>query len=237
MAKMSKAQRTAILDAHNYSGDPRYRGIVTACHNPTLDALRREGWMNSEYRITRASLIAAGIDMDALHGDALDEHRSRERAAWREQSYAETDARRAAKVQPRHPHPNSGACWTHKNCEAREALAKLRARLEAEHGGDAEWWGPLVATLAEAIPEPLEQEADLNEQAESLDDIQQAYEQRRRDWTNERHAGQAHVHDMVESAMTDTCNHGCKVYRCACGETEIRHYASYGCTIGRAEIA
>lgn len=80
MTQMSKAQRTAVLEAHNYSGDPRYRGIVTACHNPTLNVLRREGWMNSEYRITTAGLRAAGA-LDAIHTEALDEQARREMEA------------------------------------------------------------------------------------------------------------------------------------------------------------
>lgn len=72
MTQMSKTQRTAILEAHAYRGDWRYRGIVLICHNSTLNVLRREGWMNGEYHITTAGLIAAGADMDAIHGEALE---------------------------------------------------------------------------------------------------------------------------------------------------------------------
>lgn len=46
-----------------------------------------------------------------------------------------------------------------------------------------------------------------------------------------------HVHDLIESGMTDSCTYGCKVFRCSCGESEVRHMASYGCPIGRAELA
>lgn len=45
-----------------------------------------------------------------------------------------------------------------------------------------------------------------------------------------------HAHSLVESGLTDECDHACKVFRCSCGETEVRHFASYGCPIGRAEI-
>lgn len=46
----------------------------------------------------------------------------------------------------------------------------------------------------------------------------------------------AHRHDLVESGMTDECRYGCKVFRCSCGETEVRHYASYGCRFGLGEV-
>jgi hypothetical protein len=37
-----------------------------------------------------------------------------------------------------------------------------------------------------------------------------------------------HRHDMNEAAMSD-CEYGCKIFRCECGATEVRHMASYGC--------
>jgi len=46
-----------------------------------------------------------------------------------------------------------------------------------------------------------------------------------------------HQHDLIESGMTDTCDHGCKVFRCSCGESEVRHMVSYGCPIGRGDVA
>lgn len=46
-------------------------------------------------------------------------------------------------------------CWTLSNCQAREAVAKLRAQLQAEHLQDADAWGPLVDAIAAAIPKPL----------------------------------------------------------------------------------
>lgn len=46
----------------------------------------------------------------------------------------------------------------------------------------------------------------------------------------------AHRHNLIECGMTDECRYGCKAFRCSCGETEIRHYGSYGCPIGRGEI-
>jgi hypothetical protein len=44
-----------------------------------------------------------------------------------------------------------------------------------------------------------------------------------------------HAHDMVESGTTKTCDYSCKIFRCSCGQEEIRHMASYGCPIGRSE--
>lgn len=45
-----------------------------------------------------------------------------------------------------------------------------------------------------------------------------------------------HRHDLVEVAMSD-CPSGCKIFRCWCGEQEVRHMASYGCPTGKAEAA
>lgn len=45
-----------------------------------------------------------------------------------------------------------------------------------------------------------------------------------------------HVHDMVEAEMSD-CSFGCKIFRCPCGDEQVRHMASYGCPIGKAELA
>lgn len=46
-----------------------------------------------------------------------------------------------------------------------------------------------------------------------------------------------HHHDLVESGTTDTCDYCCKIFRCACGKSEVRHMASYGCPIGRGDVA
>jgi hypothetical protein len=45
------------------------------------------------------------------------------------------------------------------------------------------------------------------------------------------------AHSVAESEMTDECEYGCKIFRCLCGHSEVRHMASYGCPIGRAELA
>lgn len=76
---MSKVQRTAILDAHTrhlrrigrtggVDGDPR-----------TVRVLKREGWVGGYFDVpTRGGLIAAGVDMDVLHAQAMrmDEQRN-----------------------------------------------------------------------------------------------------------------------------------------------------------------
>lgn len=50
-----------------------------------------------------------------------------------------------------------------------------------------------------------------------------------------RLASQApHTHDMAEAAMSD-CPFGCKIFRCPCGEEQVRHMASYGCPAGKKE--
>lgn len=40
-----------------------------------------------------------------------------------------------------------------------------------------------------------------------------------------------HEHDMSEHRLSD-CPYGCKVFRCECGDEELRHMASYGCPAG-----
>lgn len=83
MAKMSKAQRTAILDFHN---GVTAKGHTLIADSRTIAALIRNGWatfgpgtsvawaLRAKRRaayVTRAGLIAAGVDMDALHARAL----------------------------------------------------------------------------------------------------------------------------------------------------------------------
>lgn len=41
-----------------------------------------------------------------------------------------------------------------------------------------------------------------------------------------------HVHDMVEVALTDDCDYGCKVLACKCGERVVSHRRVYGCPQG-----
>jgi hypothetical protein len=78
MPKMTQAQRIAILKAHN-TWNPAHpidsRGMVDA-YERTHCVLQRNGWTNG-IRVTRAGLIAAGADMDAIHAEALDENRTR----------------------------------------------------------------------------------------------------------------------------------------------------------------
>lgn len=86
---MSKTQRTAILDFHN--GVNAKGNTMVVKRSSTIDVMVREGWAErpgnmtrrlvSVYPpsarrvayVTRAGLIAAGVDMDALHARALDE--------------------------------------------------------------------------------------------------------------------------------------------------------------------
>lgn len=85
MAKMSKAQRIAILDFHNGVTSKRHTMLASA---RTVDVLVREGWAKRPEEMTRrlvqqfplsvrrmayvttAGLLAAGVDMDAIHEDA-----------------------------------------------------------------------------------------------------------------------------------------------------------------------
>lgn len=45
-----------------------------------------------------------------------------------------------------------------------------------------------------------------------------------------------HAHNLDEAEMSD-CEFGCKVYRCSCGEARVEHMASYGCPVGRGDVA
>lgn len=81
MAKMTKAQRTAILDAHNYPGQ-KLRGLIMA-NKRTVAVLKREGWAtrwidDESAWLTTAGLLAAGVDM---HADAAAENEMRDAAA------------------------------------------------------------------------------------------------------------------------------------------------------------
>lgn len=79
MMKMSKAQRTAILRADDKG--PMCRGGFGGCGTPsTLGVLHREGWARDGY-VTLAGLIAAGVDMDAIHGEAIEANDAFDRLA------------------------------------------------------------------------------------------------------------------------------------------------------------
>lgn len=101
MVKMTKTQRTAILDFHNGVTSKQYWAIASRAR--TAAVLVREGWATypghvSEgaikagrvrtFNVTRAGLIAAGVDMDAIHAEALMEYREVTRAARRADSAA-----------------------------------------------------------------------------------------------------------------------------------------------------
>lgn len=91
MTKMSKTQRTAILDFHNGCTAKGHTMVVRSAR--TIAVMIREGWatfgpgvrISAMLRagartayITRAGLIAAGVDMDALHAAALREDETRD---------------------------------------------------------------------------------------------------------------------------------------------------------------
>ncbi|MFL6145590.1 MAG: hypothetical protein ACJ72N_27480 [Labedaea sp.] len=73
MTKMSKAQRAAILDAHERRMRRGVGQIIGRAS--TRAALRRGGWTRSFMDLpTRAGLIAAGVNMDAIHAEAITEN-------------------------------------------------------------------------------------------------------------------------------------------------------------------
>jgi hypothetical protein len=109
MTKMSKTQRTAILDFHRGVTAKRHTMIASS---RTIAVLIREGWatfgpdvkpasmLRARVRaayVTTAGLIAAGVDMDAIHAEALEspEHQAsrnvlhEQRASFRDQDHAE----------------------------------------------------------------------------------------------------------------------------------------------------
>ena len=101
MTKMSKVQRTAVLDFHN---GPTSKGYSLIADPRTITVLIKNGWatfgpgvsvawaLRARRRtahVTTAGLIAAGVDMDAIHAEALAEDRARTGPASR--------ARRAAR--------------------------------------------------------------------------------------------------------------------------------------------
>lgn len=92
---MSKTQRIAILDFHNGVTDKRHTFLANEL---TIDAMVREGWAERpitrprdsrrEAYVTTAGLVAAGVDMDAIHAVALVED-SRRRVAAAVQGHPE----------------------------------------------------------------------------------------------------------------------------------------------------
>lgn len=79
MTKMSETQRIAILDFHNGVTDKRYTMLVRS--RRTLDVMVANGWAvrvtAHTGNVTTAGLVAAGVDMDAIHAEALAEHADR----------------------------------------------------------------------------------------------------------------------------------------------------------------
>lgn len=41
-----------------------------------------------------------------------------------------------------------------------------------------------------------------------------------------------HAISTIEIALS-SCNYGCKIYGCRCGENHVWHSAVYGCPVGR----
>lgn len=77
MTKMSKAQQENIRAAHvNTYGNGRQ--VATTGNGRRY--LLANGWMHSNMRPTTAGLIAAGIDMDAIHAEAIIEDAQRSSA-------------------------------------------------------------------------------------------------------------------------------------------------------------
>lgn len=86
MAKMSRTQRAAILEAHT-SGASALGTFSQFVRVASIRAMARSGWAlgHSTFTgcVTTAGLIAAGVDMGAIEDEALAEHKMREAAAER----------------------------------------------------------------------------------------------------------------------------------------------------------
>jgi hypothetical protein len=84
MAKMTQAQRIAILDFHN--------GVTNKCQSftanaHTIAALVRHGWAIKQHGccaayVTTAGLLAAGVDMDAIHAEAIEAEELEATSGW-----------------------------------------------------------------------------------------------------------------------------------------------------------
>ncbi len=75
MTKMTGEQRRVVLLADSKATP--CRGGITG-HPGTVKVLLREGWAAGSgplgWHVTRDGLIAAGLDMDALHAEAMAEN-------------------------------------------------------------------------------------------------------------------------------------------------------------------
>src|SRR5258705_7508911 len=82
MQKMSRIQRTAFTDTPNNPITPQGMFLPSSCPIRTFDAMVRHGWAVGGSvvtgHVTDAGLIAAGVDMDAIHAEALYEQALRE---------------------------------------------------------------------------------------------------------------------------------------------------------------
>lgn len=74
---MSKAQRAAILKAHentttsaNSTAAFWSRGYVHAT-GASLAVMEVNGWITADRAVTPAGLVVAGVDMDAIHAEAM----------------------------------------------------------------------------------------------------------------------------------------------------------------------
>ncbi len=106
MTKMSKTQRTAIIDFHNGVTGKGHTMIVPSYR--TADAMIRNGWARGTghgrraLNVTTAGLIAAGVDMDAIHAkaieanDAFDRTNAKYAQAMREVAEAQREMGEAA---------------------------------------------------------------------------------------------------------------------------------------------
>lgn len=162
MTKMTKTQRTAILDFHN--GVNAKGNTMIVRHSNTIAALVREGWARrpggmtkrqaavyppSARRVayvTRVGLIAAGVDMDAIHTEALAEDFER--------------GQRIAAAAPAHVRDNCPALPVGcSHCTAPMTIRAARAKVngmpdpyassEAETGIDPDPVRPMNDTVAQ----------------------------------------------------------------------------------------
>ncbi len=83
MTKMSNPQRNLILAAHHRPAKVTPYGsrgevVLPSRLHFSGEVLRRHGWATQGnhgwLNVTKAGLVAAGVDMDAIHDDALTEN-------------------------------------------------------------------------------------------------------------------------------------------------------------------
>jgi hypothetical protein len=154
MTKMSEAQRTAILYVFENRNDDRVSAWSCGRRN-TVESLVRSGWLAADYMPTVAGLVAAGVDMDALHGEAL----------------AENVDRQGILEVPNTPRARTFALAVYAGADGTYQAARDILHAEALREEPGEWQASIDAAHADALAEDRARTAGADGTARRADHV------------------------------------------------------------------